>query len=417
MKHARTPRRPQKLQVDLLLTNASQVLPMTTTSPFTIVEDGAVAVRQGRIVEVGASDVLIKRYRARREINVRGRVISPGLVDAHTHVVFAGSRESEFELRIRGATYQQIAAAGGGIVSTMSAVRKAGRKGLVKQSLPRLERMFASGTTTAEVKSGYGLSFEDELEQLKAIRDLARRGPVELVPTFLGAHAVPPEYADRPQDYVTLLTERLIPEVAQARLAEFCDVFCEKGAFTPEDTRKIFAAARANGLKLKIHAEEFSDTGGAVLASEYGAVSADHLMAVSEAGIEAMRNSGVVAVLLPCTTFFLGLKNYAPARKMIDSGLVVALGTDCNPGSSMTESMQLAMTVACTQMRLTPAEAFTAATINAARAIGRADEVGSLEPGKRAHIVVWNAHDYRQVPYHFGVNLVWRVFGKREYAE
>jgi imidazolonepropionase len=417
MKHGRATRGTRGRTVDLLLTNASQVLPMAAEGEFQVIEGGAVAVRRGLVVETGPTDALSKRHRARRVLDVRGRVVTPGLVDAHTHVVFAGSREGEFELRIRGATYQEIAAAGGGIVSTTDAVREAGLKGLLEQSMPRLQRMSKFGTTTAEAKSGYGLSPEGELEQLKAIRAADCHGPVSLVPTFLGAHAVPTLFAGRREEYVKLVTDRMIPEVARARLAEFCDVFCEKGAFTQEDTRKIFSAASANGLKLKIHADEFSDMGGGALAAEYGAVSADHLMAVSDAGIEAMRGAGVIAVLLPCTTFFLGLRNYAPARKILERGVTVALGTDCNPGSSMTESMQTAMTIACTQMRLTPAEALKAATINAARAIDRAHEVGSLEPGKRAHMVVWDVANYRQIPYHFGVNLVWKVFGKRQNAK
>ncbi|MDQ7779827.1 MAG: imidazolonepropionase [Planctomycetota bacterium] len=403
------PVRRARVPADLVIVNIGQLLPMTAGRAFEVISGGAVAIRQGRILRVGPEAQVVPRYTPTKKLDARGKVVTPGLVDAHTHVVFAGSREKEFEERVKGATYQEIAARGGGIASSVAAVRRRTVQELVRESMPRVKRMFEHGTTTAEAKSGYGLSLDDEVKILEAIRIASGGGPVDLVPTFLGAHAIPREFAEQRDEYVKLVTRQMIPAVVHGKLAEFCDVFCERGAFTREESRSILLAARSAGLKLKIHAEEFSDTGGAMLAAELGAVSADHLMAVSDIAIDALRRAGVVAVLLPCATFFLGLKDYAPARKMIDRGLVVALGTDCNPGSSMTESMQMAMSIACAHMRMTPAEALLAATLNAARAIGRESTVGSLEPEKLAHLVIWDVQDYRQIPYHFGVNLAWRV--------
>jgi imidazolonepropionase len=266
--------------------------------------------------------------------------------------------------------------------------------------------MLSYGTTTVEAKSGYGLSSEDEIRTLVIIKQLNENHPIDLVPTFLGAHEVPDEYRDNREEYIRILTEEMIPRVAEGNLAEFCDVFCEEEVFNIEESRRILSTARAYGLKLKLHADELSSFGGAELAAELGATSADHLVAISDAGIESMKEAGVIPVLLPGTTFSLGYKEYAPARKMIEAGLPVALATDCNPGSSMTENMQIILSLASTQMRMTAAEGFCAATINSAHATGRGEVAGSLEPGKLADLVIWDTDNYKEIPYHYGVNLV-----------
>lgn len=403
---------PKRL-ADLLLVHAGRLVTLAggahartgaEMSELAIVPDGAVAVQKGRIVDVGPTPAIAKSYRGRTTLDAKGALVTPGLVDAHTHLLFAGTREREFEMRIRGASYMEIAQAGGGILSTVDKVRAASKEELVREARPRLRRMLEYGTTTAEVKSGYGLTIADEVKMLEAIRDLSRREAVELIPTFMGAHEVPREFRGKRDDYVNLVCREMIP--AAAGLARFCDVFCEPGVFTQDESRRILEAGKAHGLAPKMHAEEFQESGGAELAAELGAVSADHLMAISEYGIRALRGSGTVAVLLPGTSFFLGGGRYAPARKLIESEVPVALGSDFNPGSSMTFNLPLVMSIACTQMRLTPAESLCAATINAAYACGVGAEVGSIEPGKKADLVVWDATDHRMIPYHYGVNLV-----------
>ncbi len=369
------------------------------------IPDGAVAIRKGRIVDVGTTPAILKQYRAKKKLDARGRLVTPGLIDAHTHLVFAGSREDEFEMRIRGASYMDIAKAGGGILSTVARTRAASRDALVKDARVRLAAMLRHGTTTAEVKSGYGLSTEHELKCLHAVADLARTQPVDLVPTFMGAHEVPPEFAGRRGAYVDYLVNDTIPAVAAKKLARFCDVFCEVGVFSVEESRRILAAARDAGMAPKLHAEEFKASGGAELAVELGAASCDHLMAVTDRGIRMLKGQATVAVLLPATSFFLGAGRYAPARRMIDEGVPVALGSDFNPGSSMTFNMQLVMTLACTQLRMTPAEALCAATVNAAHAIGAGEHVGSLAAGMIADLVVWDAPNLKYLPYAFGANL------------
>ena len=374
-----------------------------------VVEDGAVAAREGRIVAVGTTGDVASRVELREgsvEIDAAGKVVMPGFVDAHTHPVFVGSREDEFELRIKGATYLEIAQKGGGIRSTVRKVRRASKEELFRTAWPRLERMLEHGTTTVEAKSGYGLSTEDELTLLQVIRELNERHPIDLVPTFLGAHDIPDEYQDRKHEYVELVINEMIPAVAQRRLAEFCDVFCEEGVFDVDESRRILTAARQAGLKLKLHADELSPSGGAELAAEMKATSADHLVAMSEGAARALKKQGVIAVVLPGTTFSLGLRTYAPVRRMIEEGVPVALATDMNPGSCRTESMAIVTTLACVMMRMTPAEAITAATINAAWAVERGDDVGSLDVGKKADIVVWDIPRFTYLPYHFGVNLV-----------
>lgn len=380
-----------------------------------IIKNGAVAAHGARIVAVGETGKVMRQVKLAKGgklIDADKKVVTPGLVDPHTHPVFAGERSAEFEMRLAGKTYMEIASEGGGINATVTAVRRATKNTLKENGRKILDKMLALGTTTIEAKSGYGLTTVDEIKQLLVMKELDAEHQIDLVPTFLGAHEIPPEYKERPDEYVMLIGREMIPKVTTGKLAVFCDVFCEKGVFTPRQTRVILQTAQAYGMKLKLHADELSNTGGAELAAEFGAVSADHLMFVGDEGIHLMQKAGVIPVLLPGTTFFLGLKQAAPARKMIDKGLPVAIATDCNPGSSMTESMQMIMTLACLSYKITPAEALCAATINAAFAVGKGDEIGSLAPGKFADMVIWDAHDIREIPYHFGGNLVEAVYKK-----
>jgi imidazolonepropionase len=341
-------------------------------------------------------------------IDATGKTVLPGLVDSHTHLVWAGSREAEFEQRLQGRTYQEIAAAGGGINATVSAVRQASKEHLKLGMRRRLERLLRFGVTTVEVKSGYGLNLADEVKCLEVIAELNSEGPLELVLTFLGAHAVPPEFRTDQAGYVDLLMGDMLPQIARHKLAEFCDVFCETGVFSVAEAERILKKARDLGFKLKMHADELSPLGGAELAARLGAVSADHLLCVTEAGIDALADSQTVATLLPSTAFFLGV-DYAPARRLIERGVAVALASDCNPGTCPSENLPLAGTMACTQMNMLPAEVLTALTVNAAAALDRADRIGALEVGKQADVIVCDVPDYRHLFYHFGVSHVWRV--------
>jgi imidazolonepropionase len=369
------------------------------------VPGGAIAVREGRVAAVGPEREIRAEWGGPgvAELDGAGAIALPGFVDPHTHLIFAGERADEFEERLRGVSYAEIAARGGGIRSTVRKVRAASAPELAAAAVPRLDRMLAHGTTAAEAKTGYGLTLEDERKSLDAIEAL-RAHPVRLVPTFLGAHEIPDEHRADPEAYVRLLTDEMIP--ALGRRAAFCDVFCEAGVFTVEQSRRILEAGKRAGMRPKIHADEFAPTGGAELAAEVGAVSADHLLASSEEGIRRMAAAGVIPVLLPGTSFFLGLARRAPARAMVEAGLAPALATDCNPGSSPTESMAMVMTLACLELRLTPAEALVAATVNAAHAAGLGEEQGSLEPGKKADIVLYDAEGWRSIAYHYGVSLV-----------
>ena len=371
-----------------------------------LISDGAVAIAGGKIAAVGPTAEILRDYKAKKSdtIDARGKLVTPGLIDPHTHLVFAGSREDEFEKRIRGASYMEIAASGGGILSTVDKVRAASRAELVRLARPRLQAMLAHGTTTAEVKSGYGLSIADEIKTLEAVRELAKLESVDLVPTFMGAHEVPREYSIKRTEYVDLVIKEMIPAIAAKRLAKFCDVFCEVGVFSIDQARDILEAGKKAGLAPKIHAEEFKAIGGAELAAEVGAVSADHLMMISDRGVRALKRAPTIAVLLPGTTYFLGSATYAPARKFINEGVPVALGSDFNPGSCMNFNLQAIVSIACTQMKMTPAEALVAVTLNAAHACGVADYVGSLEAGKRADLVVWSAPSAKYLAYQFGVN-------------
>ncbi len=367
-----------------------------------LLRNGAVACTAGRIVEVGPSDSMRRGYEAKAEVDAAGRAVIPGLVDAHTHLVFAGTREEEWERRCLGATYGEIAAAGGGIASSVRSFRAATDAALLAEARARRRTALLHGTTTMEVKSGYGLSLEEEVRALEAARALDDRGDV--VPTFLGAHAVPPEYAGRTAAYARVVAEEMVPEVARRGLARFCDAFLEEGYFDAAQTRRIFESARRHGLGLRLHADELTACGGAELAAEAGCASADHLLEASDAGIRALAAAGVVAVLLPGTSFFLGMRKFAPARRMIEAGVPVALATDCNPGSSMTENLQQALALGCVGLGLTAAEALVAATRNAAWSLGLGAEVGSVAPGMRADLVVLDVPSHRLLPYHHGVN-------------
>jgi imidazolonepropionase len=410
----------------LIIKNASQLVTLhdpqkigpkcgSMMTNLDIINNGAVAVNGSRIVAIGETNKLLKQVnltKRARVIDAEHRVVTPGLIDPHTHPVFAGQRAAEFELRITGKTYMEIAEAGGGIISTVDAVREASKNALKLNGKRILDRMLSFGTTTIEAKSGYGLTTRDEIKQLLAIKELNEEHDIDLVPTFLGAHEIPVEYKNNPDDYVSLICNDMIPKVVAQNLAVFCDIFCEQGVFSPKQTRIILQTAQAYGLKLKIHADELSNTGGAELAAEFDAVSADHLVFAGDEGIHLMQKAGVVPVLLPGTTFFLGMNQAAPARLMIEKGLPVALATDCNPGSSMTESMQIIMTLGCLEYKMTPAEALAASTLNAAFAIDKGSEIGSLAPGKFADLVIWDAEDYREIPYHYGGNMVSSVYKK-----
>jgi imidazolonepropionase len=373
-----------------------------------VIPDGALVCRDGRVEWVGPTADLPPLPAGAEVIDATGRVVLPGFVDSHTHLIFAGSREDEFEQRLRGLTYQEIAERGGGINATVRRVRAASKEELKALARPRLRRLLQHGVTTVEVKSGYGLTTADEVKCLEAVAELNAEGPLELVPTFLGAHAVPPEYRSDRDGYLRLLLDDMFPAVARGRLAEFCDVFCETGVFSVEESRRVLARARDLGLRLKLHADELTPLGGAELAAALGAASADHLLCVTDAGIDALAASGTVATLLPGTAFFLGMP-YAPARRLIERGAAVALASDCNPGTCPTENLPLVGAMACTQMKMLPAEAVNALTLNAAAALGRADRVGSLEPGKQADFIVCDVPDYRHLFYHFGINHVRRV--------
>jgi imidazolonepropionase len=388
----------------LVIRNASQLV----TEPPAVLVDGAVVCEGGRIAWVGPSGGLPPIPPNADIIDAAGKTVLPGLIDSHTHLIFAGSRVDEFEQRLSGRSYQAIAAGGGGINATVRCVRRSSKDELKALARPRLERMLRFGVTTVEVKSGYGLTPGDELKCLEAIAELNAEGPVELVPTFLGAHAVPSEYASNRDGYLRLLLDTMLPEVARARLATFCDVFCEAGVFSVAESERMLRRARDLGFRLKLHADELSPLGGAQLAARLGAVSADHLLCVDDRGIDALASSGTVATLLPGTAFFLGL-GYAPARKLIERGVRVALASDCNPGTCPTENLPLVGAMACTQMKMMPAEVVTALTRHAAAAVGRSDAIGSLVVGKQADLVVLDIPDYRHLFYHFGVNHVWRV--------
>jgi len=366
-----------------------------------VIRDGAMVVRDGVITQAGARcDLTLPR----EIIDAGGRVVMPGFVDAHTHPVFAGNRADEFEKRALGATYQEIAAAGGGIRSTVRKTRAASEDELFAAASKHVRWFLKGGTTTIEAKSGYGLSLEHEVKLLRVIR---RMGPIRVIPTFLGAHEVPDEYQGRRAEYVSLVMEQMLPEAR--KLADYCDIFCEPRVFPSDDARRILTAAKAHGFKLRMHVDQLENSGGARLASELGAVTADHLEQTDAEGIEAMRAAGVQPVLLPGSVYALGATKYAQARAMVDAGLAVVLATDFNPGSSPTPSMQMILSLACTHMKMTPAEAITAATINAAYSLGLG-EIGSLEVGKSADFAIHDCTDHRELAYFFGIQSADAVY-------
>ena len=381
-----------------------------------IIPDGALLIRDGIIAAVGASQELRQAYPGEETLDAHGRVVMPGFVDPHTHAIWAGDRAAEFEMRLQGKTYLEILAAGGGILSTVRATRQSSLRDLIEETRPRLWTMLEHGTTTAEVKTGYGLETGTELRLLQALLTLDAEGPVELALTFLGAHAIAPEYKGDPQGYTAHLCGEMLPAVqcwwqenGPGRPLPFVDVFCETGAFSLEQSRRILLTAQSLGFPLKIHADEFDNLGGARLAVELGAVSADHLVKTSPEEIQILAHSDTVAVALPCTPFGLAEAHYTPARAILEAGGLLALATDLNPGTAWCGDMQFAIALACRYLRLTPAQAIAAATINAAAAIGRSEYIGSLEVGKGADVIILSVSDYRHLGYRFGPNLVDKI--------
>jgi imidazolonepropionase len=397
--------------LELLVRNTSEVLTLEGShrepaeKALTPWPGACLGVMDGKVAFVGPESALPAAAldASTRVLDAGGGFVGPGFVDPHTHLVFAGERSAEFDLRNQGATYLEIAQAGGGILSTVRATRGASEEALVALALPRLQRLLACGVTTAEVKSGYGLDVESELKMLRAVRTLAQRSPVELVPTLLCAHAVPEEYRGRREAYVDLCVEHILPRVAAEGLARFCDAFTEEGAFTKEEARRLLLAAKAQGLIPRLHADQLTAFGAAELAAELGAATADHLEQVSEAGIRALAAAGVSAVLVPTSTLFLRMRPYAPGRKLREAGVNVALGTNVNPGSAMSESLPLAMGLACLENGLSAAEAYWAATRGAALAL-RLEAAGRLAPGDPADLVVFGCESYRHLPYHLGIS-------------
>lgn len=405
-----------RLSLNLFIANISQLVTVAAHGARTktgaamrdlgIISNAAVLCENGVITWVGAMSqwhgTLPEHF---SEIDASGKVVLPGFVDSHTHMMFAGDRAHEFALRAQGASYQHIAEAGGGILSTIRHVRAASKKDLKRRTRRYMNAMMQHGTTTVEIKSGYGLDVGSEIKMLEAINELKDEEMMTVVPTFIGAHAYPPEFKDNKPAYVELIIEKMIPYVGRKNLATFCDVFCESGYFEPAASERILREARKFGMKLKVHADELTSLGGAELAARVGAVSADHLEHVSDGGIAALREAGVVATLLPGVSFFLN-HGYAPARKLIESGVAVAIASDFNPGSCMSFSMPLMMTIACTQMRMTPEEALTACTLNAAAALDMSAAIGSIEVGKKADLLIADVPDYRFLAYHFGFNHI-----------
>lgn len=414
------------ITADLLIIHAGELVCISDTasdkpkrgndlSEPHIIPDGAVAAEGGRIVWIGKASEVHSHVELKRggdEIDARGSVVTPGLVDAHTHPVFAAPRQMEFAMRASGKTYQQIAAEGGGIANSVARTRAASEDELYANAVKVADRMLDYGTTTSEAKSGYGLSLADELKMLRVVRRVNDSHAIDWIPTALPAHDIPSEYKSRPDEYVALVCNEILPAIAREKLARFNDVFFETGVFNRKQSFKIQSEARQLGFGLKFHVDELSDVGGAQLAAEMNAVSADHLVYISESGISALAQSNTVAVMLPGTAYFLDLPRKPPVCKMIDAGVAIALATDCNPGSNMTESLQMAMNQACVLYKMTPAEALVAATHNAACAIGRAGAIGSLTVGGQCDAVIWDASDYRELPYHYGVNLATTVVKK-----
>ena len=407
-------------QSSLLITNCSQLVTLAGPSrprvglelrDLGIVNDGAMLVQDGRITAVGTREEIESTASDGTEvIDAGGRVVMPGFVDAHTHLVFAGNRADEFEMRCAGMTYQQIAERGGGIRSTVRKTRAATEDELVAAGQKHARWFLQGGTTTVEAKSGYGLTVEDELKLLRAIRRVSETTPLRCVPTFLGAHEIPDEYKSRPDDYVALVVSEMLPRVSEEGLAEYCDIFCEAKVFTVSQAERVLAAAKRHGLGLRVHADQFTSSGAMELAAKLGARTVDHLEQTTAESIAVMKKAGVQPVLLPGSVYAIGSQKYAPARAMIEAGLPVVIATDFNPGSSPTTSMAMILSLACTQMKMTPAEAITAATVNAAWSLNRGYRIGSLETGKAADFAIHDADDYRELAYFFGGQRPHAVF-------
>jgi imidazolonepropionase len=402
---------------DTLIINIGQLLTMDGTDgpakgeqmkTLSVIEHAAVGIKDGKIAFIGNTEE-VKNFRADIVVDAKGKLVSPGLVDPHTHLVFGGSREHEMTLKQKGVPYLEILKNGGGILSTVKATRKASEEELFKKAKFHLNRMLTYGVTTVEAKSGYGLDEDTELKQLRVVKRLHEEHPIDLVSTFLGAHAIPPEYKNHPDEFLDNMLN-LLEVIQKEQLAEFVDIFCEKEVFSIEQSRRYLLAAKGKGFDVKIHADEIDPLGGTELAVELGAVSGDHLVGASDAGIQQLAASDTVAVLLPGTSFYLGKEKYARARKMIDEGAAVALSTDFNPGSSPTENLQLIMSLAALKLKMTPEEIWHAVTVNAAYAINRGEEAGRIAIERKADIVIWDAPNYAYIPYHYGVNHVNMVF-------
>jgi imidazolonepropionase len=405
----------------LAVLNASQLVTLsgpkrphvgTELSALRIINNGGMLLRDGKIERVGRSVEIEKNVGDAEVLDAGGRVVMPGFVDAHTHLVFAGNRLDDFERRARGETYEQIAKAGGGIWSTVQKTRAASEPDLLTQAKKHANWFLRCGTTTVESKSGYGLTVEDELKILRVLRQLKEEVPLEIVPTFLGAHAVPRELS--PDGYLDVVVTEMLPQVTAEKLAEFCDVFCERGYFNIDQSRKILSAAKQLGLSLRGHVDQLTNSGGAELMAEMDATTADHLEQTDEQGIAALNKANVQPVLLPGSVYALGSSRYPRAREMIAAGLAVVLATDFNPGSSPTPSMPMVLSLACTHMKMSPAEAITASTVNAAYSLNRGDSIGSLEPGKVANFAIFDCEDYRELPYWFGMPQTHSVYVRGE---
>ena len=411
----------------LLISGATQIVTVRGRGPrrgmalsqIGVIRDGAILIRDGVIFAAGSSGKIekLKESKTAEKVDVGGRVVLPGLVDSHTHLIHAASRAEEYELKIQGTSYEEVARKGGGILNSVRKLRAETTQRLKARARGFLERFTEHGTTTIEAKSGYGLDVTSELRILSLHKELDAEQPLEIVSTLLGAHVVPAEFRGKArgsQQYLQLLEKELIPEVARNGLAEYCDVFCERGAFSRSESRQVLNAGRKHGLAPRVHAEQLSNTGATRLGIELGAASCDHLEYLKPADIKALAKSGTVATLLPGCDFHLGLRRYAPARELIQSGAIVALASDFNPGTSPTLSVPMVLSLACSQLRMTPAEAIAAATINAAYSLGRHKRIGSIEAGKQADLAVFEVADYREIPYYFGVNLCWMTMKRGE---
>ncbi len=411
-------------KVSLIIKNAKQLLTLQfgncrkgprigeEMQNLGIIENGAVAIDGQMIIDVGKTDDILDKYSARKVIDATGKVVMPGFIDPHTHPIFVHTRENELEMRIKGKSYKEISQSGGGIRSSINAVRNASLDELVTLAERRINKMLQQGTTTMEAKSGYGLSTESEVKMLKAIAILNEKTEMDIVPTFLGAHEFPEQYQDNRDEYIRILVEEMLPEVKKQGLAKYCDIFCESYVYNIEQSRYILGKAKEMGFKIRMHADELEPTGGAELSAEIGAMSADHLSATSDEGIQAMKRAGVIPILLPGTTFSLGLDHYARARDMINEGLAVTLATDYNPGSCNCDSMQFIISLACIRMKMFPAEAIVASTINSAYSLELADKIGSIEKAKQADILIMNMPSYQYLPFHLGSSCVDMVIKK-----